>query len=772
MPVMFSTESKSWSRSTRTLALAIVVSVGIAGCSSSEDRQAKYFQRAQELMGDGEYAKAKLEVRNVLQINENHVPARYLWALLLEREQNFRQMFANLQLAVDLDPGYIDARIKLGQTYYRAQQYDDAMEQAEAVLGMEPENADGLTLYGSVLYRRGDNEGAVEAANRALLAEPGHVGATSIITEIYKQSDPQQALAVIGDGIERQSRDATLKLLEISVYKAQADDESVILGYRDLMQEYPENLFYHYQLVKFLEERERIDEAENVLRDIVKTKPDNTQLKLWLAEFLANQRNLQLAESTVKEFIQREPGLFELRFALGKIYEALGSSNEASRVYDEIIALDVDGADSLAARNQKVQVLLKEWRLEEVESVLRDVLAIEPENPRALLTLAKPQLARGELDTAIAGLRIVVKNDPQDTEAWLMLGEANTLRGASDLAVDNFKTALGQEPANFRVLARVLPRLAASGEREFVDLSLLEAQRIAPDDPRLRAFEFEMQLSLGELERAEAAISWFESAGHSRQAVFMRGLLASSRGDFQQGAELLARAAAERPAPRRLRALETAEVRLETDADVGSYFAPVLQQHPDNPDVLAYAGSSLLRAGKMIEGKSLLQRSAQAGTSSAGYVRFAQMLLEDGKVSEAVDVTRNLEDQLGDSQDYLITAGQVYESAQMIETAMQAYERALYLNPGSVVAANNLAMLLLGSGEAAKVSTALALTERFSSSDVPALLDTYGRALLASNQPEDALEVLEAAVAAGGEELVDRSLIALAQSRMTSVNEP
>ncbi|MEM1152966.1 MAG: hypothetical protein AAGI44_02430, partial [Pseudomonadota bacterium] len=100
-------------RYARALLAAILVA-GIIGCSSSEDRQAKYFAKAQQYFQEGNLEKSRLEVRNVLQINPNHAEARYLWALIHEANQNWRQMYSNLMTAVDLAPEFIEARIKLG----------------------------------------------------------------------------------------------------------------------------------------------------------------------------------------------------------------------------------------------------------------------------------------------------------------------------------------------------------------------------------------------------------------------------------------------------------------------------------------------------------------------------------------------------------------------------------------------------------------------------------------------------------------------------------
>ena len=64
----------------------------VIGCSSSEDCQSRYFHKAEALYESGEYKKAVVELRNVLQINPENVDARYLWALIQEKVQNWPGM--------------------------------------------------------------------------------------------------------------------------------------------------------------------------------------------------------------------------------------------------------------------------------------------------------------------------------------------------------------------------------------------------------------------------------------------------------------------------------------------------------------------------------------------------------------------------------------------------------------------------------------------------------------------------------------------------------
>ena len=54
----------------------------LGACSSSEEQQANYLNRAQEQYDADDFKKARLELRNVFQINPYNPQARYLSALI------------------------------------------------------------------------------------------------------------------------------------------------------------------------------------------------------------------------------------------------------------------------------------------------------------------------------------------------------------------------------------------------------------------------------------------------------------------------------------------------------------------------------------------------------------------------------------------------------------------------------------------------------------------------------------------------------------------
>ncbi|MCX5682969.1 MAG: hypothetical protein NT049_04715, partial [Planctomycetota bacterium] len=95
-------------------ALLLCLFAGLAGCDSPQEKAADFFQKAEQFYADGDLVRAKLQLRNTLQVDPKNARALYLLALVNEREEDYPMVLANLQMAVEADPRYVDARVKLG----------------------------------------------------------------------------------------------------------------------------------------------------------------------------------------------------------------------------------------------------------------------------------------------------------------------------------------------------------------------------------------------------------------------------------------------------------------------------------------------------------------------------------------------------------------------------------------------------------------------------------------------------------------------------------
>ena len=132
------------------LGLILCLGVVLVACSGGEERQTKYLDRAQQYFDDGNYEKARVDLKNVLQINANNTDARYMMALVEEKEGNWRAVYGNLNAVVELDENHLQAITKLGTILLASKQIELATEKADRAMELAPANANSLALMASV----------------------------------------------------------------------------------------------------------------------------------------------------------------------------------------------------------------------------------------------------------------------------------------------------------------------------------------------------------------------------------------------------------------------------------------------------------------------------------------------------------------------------------------------------------------------------------------------------------------------------------------------
>ncbi|MBK8970369.1 MAG: tetratricopeptide repeat protein [Hahellaceae bacterium] len=651
----------------RRLAWVLAVGLGVgllgsAGCAGEKERQQEYYRKALEHYEAGNYDKASVEIRNALQINGDFPDGRYLHALIYEKDQNWQQLWANLNLVLELDPTHVKALIKISQLEFMNEMYDDVLKNMGTVLQREPENPDAHMLLGSVYVKQGKLDEAVTEANLALKAKPGHVGAISVLTEVYKTTNPDLALKIIGEEIAQVEQKAVLGMLKIDVLISNQRIDDAVAAYRELIASYPENLLFHYRLITLLQEHGRNTEAEDQLRSVVKAKPENTELKLWLAEFIANQKDLDRAESELKAFLKAQPDVVELHMALARVHAAKGDKASAEQVYRKII--DQHGINSfgLEARNALAELYFSQGNEKTGTEILDEIFEIENENSRALITRARLSLSKGLPKDAISDLRTVAKNQAEPIEALMMLGSAHEMEGDLELALDNYRQVITLKPGEVAALSKAA-RLEMNFNNPAAAEGLLKtALKLQPGNPQITSLLVEnyarrKQWDEG-LKFAEVMID-AEDKKVAALGLYVKGRLLSEKGDLQ--------------------AAETALRRC-------------LEIQPDAIEALNALSKLLVKQGQIEETKQFLSDHLK---QHPGHIhaaeRLGELLLSDD-VFSALTFYKSQVEAHPEALNLTIGLGQAYEANQLPQKALETYEAGLTLAPKNAV----LAVMLAG----------------------------------------------------------------------------
>jgi tetratricopeptide (TPR) repeat protein len=738
----------------------MAAAISLAGCGGGEDRQAKYLTRAQEYFDAENFEKAKIEVKNVMQINPNNAEGRFLLGRLAEQEQNYRGAYGNFAAVIEQDPNHVEALNKLAAYHLMSKDTDGALEKVNKALEIDAKNADALATLASIHLANEESELAILKAQEALANEPGHIQATTVLSAIYAKDDPDMALKVIGDGIAKQDKDAALKMLKIRVLASQQKSDEVIATFNELMTDDPENLLYPYQLVSYhlqdktKEEAVRKDLAEAVLRDQVQSKPDEDKVKLWLVEFLAKNREPAAGRATLEEFVTVSPDNFTLRDALGKIYMQGKEVDNAKALYQAPINKDPTSASAIEARTRLIEIAVLGNDRDSVESLLGDIFALEPENGYALLTRAKLKLAGNDLQAAIPDLRVVLKNDPENIEALALLARTHEQQGSSNLALDSYQKLLAVDPKNVAGLIGAGRLLIKQQEPDRAQKALEQALAVQAGNPEATRLLAGIYISQERWDDAlSIAAKLTEQETTMALGYYLQGRTYLIQKDYQAATKVLKQSLEANPAIiESLRALASSYVALEQADKALSYVSKHVESHPDHAhakELLAGLTAQSGNVGKAIEiTQSLI---ADQPERISAYRLLVNLFRSENRVQDIEPVLKNGIEKAEETQALQLMLAEYYQGTENHEQAQASYEAVLASHPDNMVARNNLAVLLIDHFDndsnlkrAAELALELAGTEN------PAFLDTAGWIQYKLGNYAQAVSLLQTAIKKGG----------------------
>ncbi|MCG8035551.1 MAG: tetratricopeptide repeat protein [Candidatus Thiodiazotropha taylori] len=720
------------------------------GCSSKEDRKQAYFDRGMELYKQGNYTKARLEFKNVLQIDPKDADAYYMFGLLEEKEENWRKAFSLYFRAVELKPNHKDAQVHLGTIYVLAGETDKALEAAEVVLKTSPNHSEALVLRGFALAKSGENDAAIEDVLKAISSDPGNVEAASLLSALYADRGELDLAIQIAEDSLAQHKERVASYLLLARLNAKAkNDKAVIQVLSDLIHNNPSELQHRLHLVSYYKESGKSDMAEMVLRQAVNDLPGSLESKLALVGYLKSNKDIIGAESLLKEYVAQNPGNQTFKLELAKHHISLNRNVEAITVLSDVINQSDMSSDGLIARTLIASIQVKEGAISEASKLVEEVLEVDPKYKDALLVRAGIALVSDDPDRGIADLRTLLREDPGHVKAHRLKARSHLKKGEIELARQSLEDAVKIQPQEIAINLELVQLLIQTGEFDDAEVVLQKMHRFAPNEISVLRGLGIVYLKLknwDELSKIAAAIQ----AEYDTEPLgpYYKGLVDQSRGRLKESVTHLNRSLELKPgAIDVLVALAKSHFGMK---QVDQAIKKVNQAVTADPKhYLAYnlLGEIHLSQKQIAEAEKAFEQSIGINEKwPVPYRNLAKVKLVEGKQPDAIDVLRRgfqntldplLGIELANAQDKL---GEVDESVQI-------YQQILDKHPEHILAANNLAMILLrGEPDQAKLDQALRLVDGFSTSENPIVLDTLGWTHLKRGETDKAISVLRRAL--------------------------
>lgn len=305
-------------------------------------------RKVEELIEDGEYARASEIIKKILDKKKDYVPARYIRAQLLMRQNQFLMAISELnsiltindfnRFVKELDIHYhlaqlysdvenwqkeieeymiilsfnsddIQANHRIGHTLYKKNQYHKAKEYLNKSITLDPNLTDCYLPLGVSCYNLFDYEMAEQHLLRTLDILGDHTEAEYYLGSIYKMKKDYENAILMLDRSKKNNKFFTQSLYMLGeIYYEQSDYvkaiENLEQGLKNVKEKSDESYAYRYMLAECYELENKIKAAVHHWEKIVADNPDYRNVKMKLESFkdiIENENIMSTFTSTIEE---------------------------------------------------------------------------------------------------------------------------------------------------------------------------------------------------------------------------------------------------------------------------------------------------------------------------------------------------------------------------------------------------------------------------------------------------------------------------------------
>jgi cellulose synthase operon protein C len=719
----------------------------LSGCGSPEQRSQDYFDKGMALLQKGDDLNARVALTTSLKFNSNRIEAWRALAGIDERTKAFSSLFQDLRRIVELDRKDIDARLRLARIMVANNGNDAALKLLDGATEQDQSRPDLHALRATVLLKANDSAGAAKEAQDTIKIEPDNLEAILVLaSEQSARGDVNGALQRL-DAVPAEAKDdPRVSALKVALYGRKGDLPQTEATLKRLIGTKPE---FRMQLVQLYVAERRYDDAERELRAIAAANPSDSKAGLDVVRFLASFRNANAAKEELTARVQAGGDVFPYQMALVDLNYLQGSYADAMNLLNGIINTPGSPDHVLAAKVKVAEIAISRKDLSVAEPIIAEVLQKDSRNTGALKLRATVHLQHGQFDGAIADLREALNNQPKSAELLLLLASAYQQSGKPELAERQYADAVKSSAWSPGVSLQYVSFLQSKGDPGQAEQVLIETIGHNPRNVQLLAALAQLRVARKNWAGALAVADAVRATGDNA-AIADQIKAAALAGQNNLDPNIAALEAAHASAPDAIQpvvALATAYVRAGTSDKAEVLLHDMLKKSPSNAQLLILLGQTQATAGKAVEAQNSFKAAiAQNAKDEGGYSALSAFYIQQKNFAEAGNTLQAGLKERPDSLNLRLAWAGLLISKGDNDTAIAAYEAILKDQPNLLLAANNLASLLVDNrSDKASLDRAAVVAEALKSSSVPQFQDTIGWVRYKRGDTAEATRILEGA---------------------------
>ncbi len=696
------------------LILGILLAI-LTGCSRDPNvRKRKYLESGQRYFEKAKYREAAIQFTNAIQVDPQYAEAHYQLGQTYLRLQQWLRAYQELQRTVELQPDHYEAHKQLANLLIAGREFTQAKEHTDFLLQKQPNDPEVHATMANLLAAQGNFNGAIGEMQKAISLRPD-------------RAESYVSLAILQD--------------------RSGQTDAAEANFKKVVELDPKAVRAEMALGAFYQSHSRFAEAEQEFRKAIAVDPKLPDSRAALARLYLMEGKRAEAEEFLKQSkpdVAENPTGYRM---LGDFYFATGDVDQAIKEY---ASLYKEHPKDLQVKKNYIQLLILKDRLEEAQKLNDEVLKTNANEGDALVYRAQIEIRQNHARDAIQTLQTALKNDPQNAVAHYHLGMAFDQTGDLSRSENEWQTAVNIRPDLIdaqRALASVAVRKHDMAGLEQAATQIISIQPASPDGYALRAVSF---INRQQFNKAQQDVQKaIDVAPNSPIGFLQQGNLAFAQKKYADAQKSFRIALDRQPS--------------SADALAGLMNCFLAQKQPDEaiaaanaqiakvPDSSAFynlLGTTLFNNKKDLNGAEVaLKKSSDLDKNNAdALLKLGQVQIAKGATDQAIATYQNSLKNNPNDASFCILLGELYESKRDWNSAKEMYQKALVLKPENPLASNNLAYVMLQTGDNADMALSLAQTARRGMPDSPNAADTLGWVYYQKGAYRSAIDLFQEAI--------------------------
>lgn len=309
-------------------------------------------------------------------------------------------------------------------------------------LQRSPSSVEGYNLLGIIESEEQDYPNAVGAFQRALQLAPSSTKTHNNLGNAYlaeKKLDLAEKEFRTALRLEPASQDANYNL-GVVLLAAGSPAEAI----RHFERIHPQNLETRLNLIRAYLQSNRNIEALRLASQLSAEKKDDVQLHFSLGVLLASEKQYKAAQLELEKADALRPNTFEVLFNLGQASLRNGDNSNAELALSRARKLEPDSPET---QYLLAQVYVNELRSLDALDILVRANKQTPNNPDILYLMAQISMSQKYYEDAIPLLEKGLQIAPGRTDLLASLGESYFKAGEVEKSIEEFKKLIEVRPS-------------------------------------------------------------------------------------------------------------------------------------------------------------------------------------------------------------------------------------------------------------------------------------------------------------------------------------